>query len=356
MDPKEILKTHKNWLTPTENEEINSKDLIYYLNTTFKQKTEYTNDDRLVLNHDDQIDYRYQVLNELGKGTFSNVYKCIDHKYDHSIAMKVIRHNLRYKNQSLIEKEIYHIFHASGKKNVNILNLLKCFTYRDNLFIAYELFGIDLYYYYKKYDTRNDVRNFGRQIANGLSFIHSLDIVHLDLKPENILIYKYHLKIIDFGSSTLLDKNEKKIMNYAQSRYYRAPEMVFKTPFGVKTDIWSFGCILYELYTGKPLFPARRNYDLIIYYFYVLGYPDPKFSWVYENEKLMNLKKKDLITYKTKDNKKLIPGSFDWILMNDDIELRDFIWNKCLCFDLNNRISANEILIDPIFLTHKTEL
>lgn len=355
MEAKKILKQNKKWLTSLEKEEISERDIIYYLNTAFKQKTEYTHDERLKLNHDDQIDYRYQVINELGKGTFSNVYRCVDHKYDDLVAVKVIRNNERYIRQSLIEFEIYDLFHKSNKRNNNILQMLKLFTYRKNLFIVYEIFGEDLYTYYKKYETRDDVKNFGRQIASGLEFIHSFDIVHLDLKPENILIQNKKLKIIDFGSSTLYDNNKEEIKYYAQSRYYRAPEMTFSAPYGVKSDIWSFGCILFELYTGYPLFPARTTYDLLIYYFYVLGYPDYNLKWIYSDKKYISKNKNDLYTHVIKNGSTLLPGTFTW----DDkvsIELRDFLLESFFCWECEKRISAKKILIHPFFLRQTTEV
>jgi dual specificity tyrosine-phosphorylation-regulated kinase 2/3/4 len=357
MESKKILKINDKWLTSLEKQEINEKDKIYYLNTSFKQKTEYTHDERLKLNHDDQIDYRYQLINELGKGTFSNVYRCVDHKYDKFVAVKVIKNNERYKRQSLIEFEIYDLFYKSKQNSVNILQMLKLFTYRENLFIVYEIFGEDLYSYYKKYDTRDDVKNFGRQIASGLEFIHSFNIVHLDLKPENILIQNKKLKIIDFGSSTLYDNDKEEIKYYAQSRYYRAPEMIFKTSYGVKTDIWSFGCIIFELYTGYPLFPARTTYDLLIYYFHVLGYPNPSLKWIYDDNNYINQKKRDLFTYVIKNGKKLIPGTFEWKL-NDKIgiELHEFLIESFFCWECEKRISAGKILIHPFFLHETTEV
>jgi dual specificity tyrosine-phosphorylation-regulated kinase 2/3/4 len=355
MEAKKISEMNKNWLTPIEKTEIESRDTIYYLNTTFKQQTEYTEDDRLKLNHDDQIDYRYQVVEEIGKGAFSNVYKCVDHKYDSLVAVKVIKNEHRYKRQSLIEFEIYDLFHKSDVKNDNILQLLKLFNFRDNLFIVYDIYGIDLYHYYKNNDTQKDVKEFGRQIANGLAFIHSFDIVHLDLKPENILVKNKRLKIIDFGSSSLFDP-EKPVKYYAQSRYYRAPEMLFQTPYGIKSDIWSFGCILYELYTRRPLFPARSTFDLIIYYFHVLDYPDRTISWIYNNDSYLNTNK-ELFRYITRDNKRLMPGKFEWNLIEkSDKDLYYFIVDMCLCWRCEDRISAKGALIHSYFTNDNTDL
>jgi dual specificity tyrosine-phosphorylation-regulated kinase 2/3/4 len=88
------------------------------------------------------------------------------------------------------------------------------------------------------------------QILETLEFLHQHRIIHCDLKPENILL-KYNertsVKIIDFGSSCFEDK---KIYNYIQSRYYRAPEVILGCDYGIEIDLWSFGCIVVELYSG----------------------------------------------------------------------------------------------------------
>lgn len=81
-------------------------------------------------------------------------------------------------------------------------------------------------------------------------------IAHCDLKPENILLKKIGksgIKLIDFGTSCFL---HQKYFTYIQSRFYRAPEIVLGIPYNEAIDMWSFGCIMAELYTGTPLFPG----------------------------------------------------------------------------------------------------
>jgi dual specificity tyrosine-phosphorylation-regulated kinase 2/3/4 len=97
--------------------------------------------------------------------------------------------------------------------------------------------------------------------------------VHCDLKPENILLRKINksgIKIIDFGSGCF--ENEK-IYTYIQSRFYRAPEIVLGIPYNAAIDMWSFGCILYELYVGYPLFPGEDEKDHMALMMEVKGVP-----------------------------------------------------------------------------------
>jgi dual specificity tyrosine-phosphorylation-regulated kinase 2/3/4 len=99
------------------------------------------------------------------------------------------------------------------------------------------------------------------------------EIIHCDLKPENILICDQEckkIKIVDFGVST---KIEEQIYTYVQSRFYRAPEIVLGIPYNAGIDMWSLGCILYELYVGYPLFPGEDEKDHMALMMEVKGIP-----------------------------------------------------------------------------------
>lgn len=87
-------------------------------------------------------------------------------------------------------------------------------------------------------------------------FLHQHSLIHCDLKPENILLMqpsRSAIKVIDFGSSCFVNE---RMYTYVQSRFYRSPEVIMGLPYGCEIDMWSFGCILAELYMGYPLFPG----------------------------------------------------------------------------------------------------
>lgn len=93
------------------------------------------------------------------------------------------------------------------------------------------------------------------------------------MKPENILLRKINksgIKIIDFGSGCF--ENEK-IYTYIQSRFYRAPEIVLGIPYTTAIDMWSYGCILYELFVGYPLFPGEDEKEHMAMIMEVKGVP-----------------------------------------------------------------------------------
>jgi serine/threonine protein kinase len=114
------------------------------------------------------------------------------------------------------------------------------------------------------------------QLLAALCFLHTNRIAHADLKPENLLLAKESLqcKIVDFGNAIDMSKNEQqayyKDFN-VQTLYYRAPEVVFGLPFDTSIDMWSLGCIIYEIYTGDVLFKSRNCTELVQQMFGVLG-------------------------------------------------------------------------------------
>ena len=119
----------------------------------------------------------------------------------------------------------------------------------------------------------NLVRRFAVQILQALVLLHRNRIIHCDLKPENILLKQSNrssIKVIDFGSSCFVDK---KIYTYIQSRFYRAPEVILGSGYSTSIDMWSFGCILVELFTGYPIFPGDSEMQQLLCIMEYMGVP-----------------------------------------------------------------------------------
>ncbi|MEQ2163748.1 Mitogen-activated protein kinase 14A, partial [Goodea atripinnis] len=93
------------------------------------------------------------------------------------------------------------------------------------------------------------------QILRGLKYIHSADIIHRDLKPSNLAVNEdCELKILDFG---LARHTDDEMTGYVATRWYRAPEIMLNwMHYNMTVDIWSVGCIMAELLTGRTLFPG----------------------------------------------------------------------------------------------------
>ena len=150
------------------------------------------------------------------------------------------------------------------------------FDFRGHFAIVFELLDVNLYKWI--HNTQIHVRKqkiipIAKQILDGLIQLKQSQVIHCDLKPENILFTdasQNHLKIIDLGSAC---RRFEEGFTYVQSRFYRSPEIVLGLPYDHQVDMWSFGCILVELVTGEPLFPAADENDLLAYIKMRIGEP-----------------------------------------------------------------------------------
>ena len=224
-----------------------------------------------IIHNDNHLAYRYQILKKIGKGVFGNVVLAQDRKHNDTKAIKIIRNESRFNKSSINEIKILNLL----KHGPNIVELIKTFQFRKHNCIIFNYAGVDLYNKYLRESIQISyplLRHISRQIINGLVYVHNKNIVHQDLKPENILIDDNNrIKIIDFGSS-IINSSPKKIF-YIQSRWYRAPEPILNLNYDTSVDIWSLGCILYELYTGKAMFRGKNENDQLYLYNYYLGPP-----------------------------------------------------------------------------------
>ena len=218
----------------------------------------------LALKVDDLIAGRYQIVDLLGQAAFSRAVKAIDLKAGNLVCLKVVNNKKDYFDQSLDEIRMLQIINgADAEDTYGVLRLLDYFYYKEHLILVTELLNSNLYEISKlsqcggtnaQYFTLPRIQSITRQILNAVNFIHGLGIIHADLKPENILMKSFSeclIKVIDLGSSCFVTD---KLMPYVQSRSYRAPEVVLGTKYDEKIDIWSIGCIVAEMASGRLLF------------------------------------------------------------------------------------------------------
>ncbi|CAK7299193.1 Dual specificity tyrosine-phosphorylation-regulated kinase 4 [Vulpes lagopus] len=230
----------------------------------------------------DHIAYRYEVLEMIGKGSFGQVAKCLDHKNNELVALKIIRNKKRFHHQALVELKILEALRRKDKDNTyNVVHMKDFFYFRNHLCITFELLGINLYELMKNNSFQgfslSIVRRFTLSVLKCLQMLYVEKIIHCDLKPENIVLYQkgqVSVKVIDFGSSCY---EHQKVYTYIQSRFYRSPEVILGHPYNMAIDMWSLGCIMAELYTGYPLFPGENEMEQLACIMEVLGLPPTHF-------------------------------------------------------------------------------
>ncbi|EMR11320.1 hypothetical protein PNEG_00349 [Pneumocystis murina B123] len=229
--------------------------------------------------------HRYLILDILGQGTFGQVVKCKNMQTQEIVAVKVIKNKPAYFNQSMMEITILDLLNKKIDKSRkhNILQLKDTFIHKKHLCIVSELLSLNLYELIKQNQFKglstNLVRIFAIQILDAMIVLNEAKIIHCDLKPENILLNNLEtpvIKIIDFGSACY---ERQTIYTYIQSRFYRSPEILLGLPYSSSIDIWSFGCIVAELFLGLPLFPGTSEYNQIFRIIEMLGMPPP---WMIE--------------------------------------------------------------------------
>jgi dual specificity tyrosine-phosphorylation-regulated kinase 2/3/4 len=294
ISPAVVLRSFSSYLTSYEQSEVLDYKQIYYLGQkAAKPKTDlssinYGYDDErgdYSIVTGDHISYRYEIIQILGRGSFGQVCKCMDHKRQQHVAVKIIRNKKRFHQQGIVEvKVLEHMREHDPEDSNHVVHLRDRFLFRKHLVrhtqcISFELLSVNLYELLKsnKFQglSMGLVKRFAIQILNCLKFSKELKIIHCDLKPENILLKapnKSTIKVIDYGSSCFIDE---RIYTYIQSRFYRAPEIMLGIPYTCAIDMWSFGCILAELLSGYPLFPGESEHEQMLCIMEVKGVPPP---------------------------------------------------------------------------------
>lgn len=280
ISPTRALLDYFDFLTDYERNEISQFEEIYFVGT---------NPEKLHCNFDDQdgyyipisgdhLAYRYEIKDILGCGTFGQVFHCHDYKRNIEVAIKIIRNKQIFRKAGDLENKILHELSKADPNDLNcIVKNLRSFEFRGHLCLVFELLSLNLYDFLHKNNFQGLslqlIRRIAVQLFMALKTVHSVGIIHCDLKPDNILLKyenKSSIKVIDFGSSC---QEGHKVYDYIQSRYYRSPEVVLEAGYDKAIDIWSVGCILFELLTGAPLFPAENESELFSMIIEVLGYP-----------------------------------------------------------------------------------
>jgi serine/threonine protein kinase len=202
---------------------------------------------------------RYDILAEAGHGSMGNVYKARDRETGETVALKLLKSEIasdqammdRFKNELLFARKITH----KNVCRVHEFNRIGGIAYTSMEFVEGE-------------SLRSVLNRFGglpvrktisvtEQICSGLKEAHAQGIVHRDLKPENVMIDgQGNVKIMDFGIARSMESLTRLTGSMVGTPAYMAPEQVAGKPVDYRTDIYSLGLMLYEMFTGSQAFQA----------------------------------------------------------------------------------------------------
>uniref|UniRef100_A0A1I8FEY0 Protein kinase domain-containing protein n=1 Tax=Macrostomum lignano TaxID=282301 RepID=A0A1I8FEY0_9PLAT len=196
------IEAHRQHLSAFELEEIRQFDSNLVCRARARKVEAVTND---------HVAYRYETLETLGRGSFGQVVRAIDHRTGQHVALKILRNCKRFHRQAAVEVQVLDRLRRMNDSGDCAVQMIDYFTFRGHVCIVFELLSINLYELTKRNNFQGFhlglVRKFAQPILRCLRLLHSQGIVHCDLKPENILLQakgQSEVKVIDFGSSCLV--------------------------------------------------------------------------------------------------------------------------------------------------------
>ncbi|XP_023686081.1 calcium/calmodulin-dependent protein kinase type II subunit gamma isoform X26 [Paramormyrops kingsleyae] len=209
----------------------------------------------------------YQLYEELGKGAFSVVRRCVKKSTGQEYAAKIINtKKLSARDHQKLEREarICRLL-----KHPNIVRLHDSIAEEGFHYLVFDLVtGGELFedIVAREYYSEADASQCINQILESVSHIHQHDIVHRDLKPENLLLASKMkgaaVKLADFGLAIEVQGDQQAWFGFAGTPGYLSPEVLRKDPYGKPVDIWACGVILYILLVGYPPFWDEDQHKL----------------------------------------------------------------------------------------------
>ncbi|XP_064120780.1 cyclin-dependent kinase 16-like isoform X2 [Macrobrachium nipponense] len=217
----------------------------------------------------------YTKLDKLGEGTYATVYKGRSRLTDNLVALKEIR--LEHEEGAPCTA-IREVSLLKELKHANIVTLHDIVHTDKSLTLVFEYLDRDLKQYMDECGAQlslNNVKIFLFQLLRGLAYCHQRRVLHRDLKPQNLLINdRGELKLADFGLARAKSVPTKTYSNEVVTLWYRPPDVLLgSTEYSTQIDMWGVGCIMYEMISGRPLFPGATVEDELHLIFRTLGTP-----------------------------------------------------------------------------------
>lgn len=246
------------------------------------------------------IQNRFKILATLGEGTFGKVVKVKDLCNNEVVALKIIKNVKKYREAAKLEINVLQKlakYDPSGK--FRCVQILDWFDFHGHMCIVFEMLGSSVFDFLKDNNYEpypiEQVRQISYELCQAVRFLHEHRLTHTDLKPENILFFdssfdmefvpskkrdlrhlrNAEIRLIDFGSATFDHEHHSTIVS---TRHYRAPEVILELGWSQPCDVWSIGCIIFELALGITLFQTHDNREHLAMMERILGPFPPKMA------------------------------------------------------------------------------
>uniref|UniRef100_A0A8C4P4G5 MOK protein kinase n=1 Tax=Dromaius novaehollandiae TaxID=8790 RepID=A0A8C4P4G5_DRONO len=220
-----------------------------------------------------------EELSRIESGTFSDVLKMLSLRDGKYYACKHMKQHFKSIEQVNNLREIQALRRLNPHPNILMLHEVVFDKKAGCVSLICELMDMNIYELIRgrrKPLPEKKIINYMYQLCKSLDHIHRNGIFHRDVKPENILIKQSTLKLGDFGSCRSI-YSKQPYTEYISTRWYRAPECLLTDGYySYKMDMWSAGCVFYEITSLQPLFPGSNELDQISKIHDIIGTPANK--------------------------------------------------------------------------------
>ena len=221
-----------------------------------------------MINKGELVDNRYKIISSIGEGGMANVYLAWDTILEREVAVKILRGDLA-DDDKFVRRFQREANSASSLKHPNIVEMYDVGEDNGKYFIVMEYVnGKTLKSLIKKRGALNlnEAVDIMLQLTSGIACAHDSYIIHRDIKPQNIMILEDgRVKITDFGIAMALNNNELTQTNSVMgSVHYLPPEQASGSGCTIKSDIYSLGILMFELFTGRVPFKGDNAVEIAI--------------------------------------------------------------------------------------------
>lgn len=208
---------------------------------------------------------RYKIIRQIGKGAFGVVVLVKDMMVDEDIILKFLNPHMA-SDESVIQRFIHELRYARKITHKNVIRIYDFITFGKSYAISMEYFSSHSLAYEIKTKRTKDHTRIKRifcDICEAMAVAHNAGVVHRDLKPANILVGENDLvKVVDFGLAAAASQSDTRLTKsgiLVGTPTYMAPEQVRARAIDARTDIYSLGILMYEMFTGHPPYKGEDH-------------------------------------------------------------------------------------------------